>query len=59
MPPDLHAFLVRFAYAIEHPSEITYPEQAKLRAEFVRRVRGLKQPVLDESRVEPLEEQQA
>jgi hypothetical protein len=59
MPTDLYVFLVRFAHAIEHPSELTYPQQAAMRAEFVQRVRRLKPPVLEQPRVEPLEEQQA
>jgi hypothetical protein len=59
MQPDLYTFLVRFAEMCERPNDYTFPQHAATRAEFVKRVRGLKPPVLDESRVEPLEEQQA
>jgi hypothetical protein len=59
MQPDLYTFLVRFAEMCERPNDYTFPQHAATRAEFVKRVRGLKPPVLDAARNEPLEEQSA
>ena len=59
MPNDLYAFLVRFAEMLDHQWDYTAQQHAATRAEFVKRVRGLKPPVPPVPSVEPLREQQA